>query len=185
MEKWKIIPGYENYEASSQGRVRSLDRYIPYIAKGKAESKQFRKGRILVQTKNSVTGYLYVHLGRGKIDSVHSLIALTFIGDRPQGAFVCHKDGNRENNARDNLEYGTPLENFGDMVSHGTMCNGEKHPQAKLTAAEVIDIRKRAKAGEPMSRIALSSGVSYLTVRNIVNRKTWRWISEDKECNAT
>lgn len=179
METWKAIPGYEHYEASDFGRVRSIDRTVPYVARGKATSTKFLKGVVLAQTKNSVNGYLYVHLGRGKIDSVHSLVALTFIGPRSEGALVLHGDGNGENNALKNLEYGTPIKNQEDAIKHGTFCSGEAHPQAKLTALQVVDIRKRAKAGEAMSRIALSLNISYLTIRNIVSRKTWRWIRED------
>lgn len=179
MEIWKSIPGHDHYEVSSAGRVRSVDRVVPYVANGKAKSSKSLKGKVLKQTKNAVNGYLYVHLGRGKISTVHALVALAFIGCRPKGAMVLHKDGNRENNSSENLEYGSSLENRKDSIKHGTACFGESHPQSKLTASQVLEMRFRAKGGEPVSRLALEFGVSYLTARNVVNRVTWRWLDEN------
>ena len=44
-ERWKDIPGFEGYQVSTEGRVRSLDRYVPHRRTG----RQFVKGRILSQ----------------------------------------------------------------------------------------------------------------------------------------
>ena len=161
------------------GRVRSLDRVVPYVAKGKSDSVKTLKGRTLKPQKNSVNGYFYVQLGRGNMFTVHSLVALAFIGERPPGALVLHADGNGENNAVENLSYGTPMENKEDSIEHGTFCAGEAHPQSKLTTAQVIDMRRRHKNGESMAKLSLAFGVSYLTARNVLNRKTWRWVRED------
>lgn len=57
MEKWKDIPGYEgSYQVSDQGRVRSLDRYVPNHSK-----LQFWPGQIIKQRHNR-TGYVLVFL---------------------------------------------------------------------------------------------------------------------------
>ena len=32
-EEWREIPGYEGYEASSLGRIRSLDRYLEFVGR--------------------------------------------------------------------------------------------------------------------------------------------------------
>jgi len=75
-------------------------------------------------------GSLYVNLSRdGKYKSfkVHCLVALTFIGPRPEGLDVRHLDGDQVNNNLANLAYGTRSENAGDMVLHGT------HNQASKT----------------------------------------------------
>ena len=174
-----MVSGMEFYEVSSNGLVRSIDRIVPYRATGKKDSQKTLKGKVLSQTRNPVNGYMYVHLGRGNIRSVHSLVTEAFLGDRPDGFVVRHKNGNREDNRLENLEYGTSFQNYEDSLSHGTACVGEGHPQSKLTSNEVLLIRKRARGGESMSKIALDVNVSYLTVSNIVHRKTWRWLSED------
>lgn len=44
-ERWKNIPGFEGYQVSDLGRVRSVDRYVSH----KRTGQQFVKGRILSQ----------------------------------------------------------------------------------------------------------------------------------------
>jgi hypothetical protein len=51
---------------------------------------------------------------------------------------------------------------------------GENHPNAKLTAAEVLSIRRLARLGETYDSIASMFGVSRTNVRYIVRREAWR-----------
>jgi hypothetical protein len=44
-ERWEDISGFEGYQVSNHGRVRSVDRYVSH----KRTGKQFVKGRILSQ----------------------------------------------------------------------------------------------------------------------------------------
>jgi len=97
-EIWKDIPGYEGeYQASNLGRIRSLKILKAYPCHG--------------------TGYPVVSLGsdgRGrdaKRAHVHYLVAAAFLGPRPVGYHTNHKDGSRDNNNPENLEYITPGEN--------------------------------------------------------------------------
>lgn len=96
IEIWKSIPGYENlYEASSLGRIRSLDRKTIRID---GVIRTF-KGRILKQTPMS--GYLMVSLsvlGRRDVQLAHRLIASAFC-DKPAGCLVVnHIDADKSNN---------------------------------------------------------------------------------------
>ena len=118
-EEWRDIPGHEgHYQASSHGRIRSLDRTITH-------SNGVRmplKGKVLKQSTFQATGYPYVNLGkreRGGPRTVHSLVAEAFIGPRKQGMTVCHNDGSRTNNHANNLRYGSYSENNYDIVKHG------------------------------------------------------------------
>lgn len=96
-EEWRPIRSAPGYQASSLGRIRRT-----------------RSGR--VQTGSiSGNGYLYT-AGR----TIHSLVCEAFHGRRPEGAEVRHLDGNRLNNAAENLRWGTPSENRHDSVRHGT-----------------------------------------------------------------
>lgn len=117
MEIWKDIPGYEGkYQASNLGRIRSLDRQLGIPGK-----KGFRtmKGRVL-RPGPTKSGHLYVVLGHGASGSpVHQLIALTFIGPRPNGKDVCHNDGDPTNNQADNLRYDTRANNILDTFKIG------------------------------------------------------------------
>ena len=117
MEIWKDIPGYEGkYQASSLGRIRSLDRQIG--TPGTVGCK-FMKGRVL-RPGPTKDGHLYVVLGHGAAGKpVHQLIALTFIGPRPEGMDVCHNDGDPTNNRADNLRYDTRTNNILDVYRAG------------------------------------------------------------------
>ena len=124
-EIWKSVPGYEGYySVSSLGRVRSEERVITRVDGFEA----LVRGRILTPTPVS-GGYLIVVLhrgGKGKNRSIHRLVAEAFIGPASSELFVRHKDGTRDNNRLDNLEYGTHSDNMLDSVKHGTHINARK-----------------------------------------------------------
>ena len=45
-EDWRPIPGYDNYEASSLGNIRSLDRYLEFVGRW-GPTVRFHRGRVL------------------------------------------------------------------------------------------------------------------------------------------
>ena len=104
-EIWKVIPNYENYEASNFGRIRSIDR----VVKRDRYTTRKIKGKILQQfAKNS--GYLQVNLSKNsKIETktVHRLVAITFLENTNNYTDVNHKDENKHNNNINNLEWCT------------------------------------------------------------------------------
>ncbi len=93
------IPGYEGlYRANSNGQIISL---------------LGKRPKILNPGKNE-KGYLLVNLCKNKKKKsikIHIIIALTFLGKRPDGLVINHIDGNKLNNKSSNLEYITPREN--------------------------------------------------------------------------
>ena len=90
--RWKEIPGLPGFWASSQGRIRGP-----------------RRVRVLYPHRK----YLQV-LIRNRTYTVHSLVALAFLGPRPPGAEIRHLDDDKHNNAPSNLAYGTPAQNRRD-----------------------------------------------------------------------
>jgi hypothetical protein len=172
---WKEIPGHIGYEASEDGRVRSLDAFLDMYWKGKP-CKRFRKGRELRQTFNKANGYMYVHLGRDFISTVHALVALTFIGPSEEGQVVRHRNGDKSNNCSGNLVYGSSVENFEDAVHHGTAAVGERHYNAVLNEQLVLEIRERCDAGESVKSVARDIGIKYATALAAKNRRTWAWL---------
>jgi hypothetical protein len=109
---WQPIPGYEGlYEVSDDGAIRRIPGTPAYPA-GNRQLKPWLGS----------TGYLHVTLykgGRPAEFRVHRLVALAFLGPA-NGLHACHGDGNRLNNARANIRWGTRSENMLDAVKHGT-----------------------------------------------------------------
>jgi hypothetical protein len=89
-----------------------------------------------------------------KTVKVHALVALAFLGDRPNGYVINHIDGIKANNCPSNLEYCTAKSNTLHAFSLGLCKKGEAHPNAKLKDSEVIEIRILAETR--MSDIAIA-----------------------------
>lgn len=114
-EIFKEIEGYENYQVSNYGSVKSL-------GNGKT-----RKEKVLKPTKNK-DGYLRVGLckqGKRKMYLVHRLVTSAFIENPNNYEEVNHKDEDKTNNKVENLEwcdhkyninYGTRTEKISKQV---------------------------------------------------------------------
>lgn len=119
-EEWREIPGYEGlYEVSSIGRVRSLDRVS--MRNGRPVR---RRGRMkLLSRQDQRHGHLTTKLtdcgGRPRAARVHHLVALAFIGPRPEGMQVCHHNDDPTDNRVENLRYDTPAANVADSIRNG------------------------------------------------------------------
>lgn len=98
LEEWKDIPTYENrYQVSSFGRVRSLI------------------SMKLLKPMKHYRGHLYVHLYnkhsvRDQI-FVHRLVAMVFIDNWDDLAFVNHRHGDKTDNRATELEWTSPSGN--------------------------------------------------------------------------
>lgn len=108
-EVWEditLFPGYEGYQISNHGRVRS-NRKRNRNAIG-------NKWRILTPNKTPAGGYSWISLygeGSPRKVRVHALVADKFLGPKPEGSIILHLDDNPENNHVSNLRYGSPREN--------------------------------------------------------------------------
>lgn len=95
-EEWRTIPGYPGYEVSNYGNTWSN--------KTKKILKTYTRG-----------GYVSVTLckkGRKPVNMyVHVVVALAFIGPRPAGMVVHHKNSDRTDARLINIEYVTRNEN--------------------------------------------------------------------------
>jgi len=111
MEIWKEIKGYEDYEISSLGRIKSLARIV-YKTNG---TTQTYKEKIL-KPNNDGNGYLRVCLtknGKARIERIHKLVAVAFLNHTPDGnkLVIDHIDNNPLNNKLGNLQVITHREN--------------------------------------------------------------------------
>lgn len=129
-EVWKDIPKYEGiYQASSLGRIRSIDRFDG--------RNHWIKGVIMSPSRNR-NGYWGIRLfkeGRGKSFMLHRLIASAFLGEEPR-LDVNHKDGDKSNNSIVNLEWCTRAENLHHaytVLGRSGVCKGKLGAQNKLS----------------------------------------------------
>jgi hypothetical protein len=126
---WLAHPRYPGYEASSDGRVRSIDRYT----RNGLGTVTFRAGTVLRPSINRL-GYQQIAVsldGRSRSLQVHAFVCEAFHGARPPGMAVRHLNGNQVDNRPENLVWGTKSENELDKVRHGTNPNTAKTHCAK------------------------------------------------------
>lgn len=158
----KQVPGYPNYSLTIDGKVWS-----------------HKTNRWMVTTISNC-GYVMVGMRRndGKKHNkcLHSLMTITFIGDRPEGYQVCHADGDKLNNHINNLRYDTKANNEKDKVNHGTNPIGKRNPRAKLTEQDVLDIRWLYSMGVLQRELALIFNMGQSQIGNITSRKQWSHI---------
>ena len=57
---------------------------------------------------------------------------------------------------------------------------GEKHPKAKLTEANVLEIRRRWAQGDRQVRMAAEYGVNQSQISRIVNGEHWSHLPEEE-----
>lgn len=173
-EKWVDIAG-TFYQVSNQGKVRSTERWVG----NRNGTKRLVKGSVLKSAKDR-GGYLTVSLyigGNRKTCRVHHLVAQTFIGDRPLGLVINHIDGCKTNNWAENLEYCTRSHNVQHAYNNGLAEIGENHPKAKLTEAQVIEIRRLYASSKITKKaIAKKFGVGRTCILNIIRCITWKHI---------
>lgn len=97
MRWWRVIPGFSRYEVTRHGDVRNA-----------------QTGRAL-KPHAHWKGYLAIGLigdhGRKVYTRVHRVVALAFIPNPENKPQVNHKDGDKKNNRRTNLEWATNREN--------------------------------------------------------------------------
>lgn len=168
-EIWKDIPGYEGlYQASTEGRIRSVSRYVRCGPKGKGQ--RFVEGRVLRPGRYCKSGHVSVVLKKGCPGKpVHQIIARTFLGPRPDGLDVCHNDGDPTNNRPSNLRYDTRTNNILDVYKNGGVWR-------KTTIEQVKIIRERLASGESGASIARDLGVTEQTVSAIKTGRSFYWL---------
>lgn len=153
MENWKRIEGFDQYEVSDLGRVRSID---GNVLKGSPTKK----------------GYIAVRLYRGsrtdfKDRTVHKLVASAFLPNPKNLPQVDHLNTIKSDNVATNLEWVTNLTNMKRSWERGT--HRPTRGNTKLTDAQRIAIRS---ASGTQRELAAHFGVSQGTIFNVRNSRT-------------
>ena len=98
---------------------------------------------------------------------------MAFIGPRPDGMDVAHKNGIRNDNRLENLRYDTKTGNCADKKLHGTQQYGRQVSTSKLTEEQVMAIRMD---GRGIRKIGREYGVHHKSISSIKNGKNWSWL---------
>lgn len=179
-EGWRPVPGLEGLlSVSNLGRFRTHERKVP--CRG---GERTLAPRILSTRPNVRHGYLEltVRSSEGKRTyRAHKLVAAAFLGPRPNGLVINHKDGNRVNNRVENLEYVTQAENNRhsfklnprNPAHHLPRKRGEANPQAVITEETVRTIRGLRRQGLGPKEISVRLGLHVSTVGNVIYRGYW------------
>lgn len=175
-EVWKAIPDFEGlYEASSLGRIRSLDRMVT----GKNGVTKRFSGRVIAEVPMNA-GYVTVALskdGNPVRYLVHRLVAFTFIPNPDERPEVNHKNGVKSDNRIDNLEWMGRGANIDHAVETGLIRNkGELNPAAKLTGAQVMQIKELSRYCLHPNELARAFNVKPGTITDIQLSRSWQHI---------
>ena len=155
-EIWKDIPKYEGlYQVSNLGNVKSLN----------YNNEKYAKLLIPQKHKNN---YLFVNL-KGKIYSVHRLVAITFIENNKHYNSINHKDGNKQNNCVENLEWCSYSYNLKHAYKNGLKVANNNHLKK-----EILQFDKNhnfIKKWESTKRIEKELGISHSNISSCCKKR--------------
>lgn len=156
--KWIPLPGWSAYEVSARGDVR-------------------RVGREPMRGHRTADGYILVTLsqdGRQTTQGVHRCIAKAFLGVPVTPMAAHHRNGIRDDNRVENLEWLTHADNARLANPAGNLVYGEAHHSAKLTEVDVRRIRELSEEGRSQMQLSRDYGVRQSTIWKVLRRWNWK-----------
>ena len=157
------IPGYPKYFADVDGNIYStvrgpMNRMSPSVQKN---------------------GYLMLCLFVNRKPCwqyVHTLMALTFLGERPDGMVICHGPNPDKSDCRiNNLRFDSRRNNAAEWIATGAAHGRPGGP--KLDPDTVRAIRQeKVEKGVTNRSLADRYGVGLDAIRCVLNRTTWRHV---------
>lgn len=183
-EIWKDVIGYEGlYKCSNLGRIKSLERNVYNFTGLKKIEERLMRGSL------NDWGYRTVRLSKGddcKTTTFHRIIAIAFIPNPDNKLEVNHKNFNKDDNKTENLEWSTRIENCSHAWDNkyreqgldlSNKKRGEQVKCSKLTEIQVKAIRSaHERYGIGYLTLSKLCGVGQMTIKYIIERKTWHHI---------
>jgi len=164
-EIWKPIPGFEGYDVSNMGRVRS---YRKRVRGGKLGEWRISNKPQRILRPSSDRGYPGVNLldknSNVRYIRIANLVLLAFVGLCPEGLEICHNDGNPANSRLDNLRYDTHQANMTDRQIHESF---------SFSNEEILQIRTARAGGVSIAALAKKYNVSKTHISSICKGRNY------------
>ena len=175
-EFWKVIENFPNYLISNRGNIKIV---------------KTLENRILFTKDDGYVSCPLTSNGKNYYKYVHRLVAEAFVPNPNNKGQVNHKNGIKNDNSVENLEWVTPSENIRHAIETGLLkyeereidiknskyAKGEEVNGSLLNPEKVIRIRSLYETGEyKQKELAKMLNVSSGAIHDVVNRKTWKHI---------
>lgn len=158
-ETWKQIKDWPRYEVSDFGNVRWRD-----------------TGRLL-KLYTTPKGYRTVFLrsdAKPKNRFVHGLVARAFIPLDPERSFVNHKNGIKDDNRAENLEWVTAKENSQHAATNGLF------PSRSKVESKIAEIRALNHEGFSTRQIGARLGICHTAIARVLSGRTWKHLAANR-----
>jgi hypothetical protein len=117
-EVWKDINGYQNYQISNLGRVKSKERYVNtvYGATRKIKEKILKP---VFDNRGYYVVSLYNDKGKSMPKTIHRLVAEAFLENKHDYPVINHINGIKTDNRVENLEFCSQSHNIKEAYRLG------------------------------------------------------------------
>lgn len=162
-EEYKKIKNFSHYRIYNTGKI-----YSEFI------------NRFITPTKDSgnyLQNTIVDDFGNRKTIKTHRLVAMAFLPNPNNYPDVNHKDFNRQNNNVENLEWCTEEYNTHYTRNNHLEYNSQSYKKlSPLKEEQVLLVPTLMNYGFSVKLIAKLYKVGHITIRNIIKKRTWRWL---------
>lgn len=163
-EIWKAIPG-TIYQISNKGRVRAKEKNYDH--------KNATFSNFLLLTPSYNGNYLFIKNNK-RVGYVHRLVAKAFVPNPNHYSVVNHLDGNKLNNAAENLEWTTPKGNVLHALKTGLAPSGIKSVKSSFDLDDLNEIYQLYLQGFKCKEISETTGFDKRNICNFLTGRTYR-----------
>lgn len=157
--EWRNVVGSSQYEISEDGQLRRRKKTGGYFyPQPGVDARGYHQ-------------YVLSHRGITQTRKAASLVMAAFVGPRPAGLTINHKDGCKTNNHYTNLEYCSAIENVRHAYRLGLM--PAARPRCALKLADHIKQQWQTGAWATYAQLANAVQVSARVVALIIRRQTF------------